>query len=300
MSESTLNLLAASSNRPAWVDWALGQPGRSHYLEANGSRLHFLSWSLDQKHKPTLLFVHGFRGHAHWWDFIAPWFAESYRVVALDLSGMGDSAHREQYDSTTLARDIAAVAEHVSDTPVTAVGHSYGGSRLLRASGERPELFERLVIVDSYVLFEGESLPAGPVKVRGDHVYADLPSAAARFRLLPAQADAMSCLVEHVAAHSLRRSENGWRWKFDTRLPPGGAREADGGQMLARVNCPVDYLYGERSVVVNRERAERIVQALSNGRGPIVIPTGHHHLMFDQPLALISTLRALLAASPRP
>jgi pimeloyl-ACP methyl ester carboxylesterase len=38
-----------------------------------------------------------------------------------------------------------------------------------------------------------------------------------------------------------------------------------------------------------------MVAALPDASGPIVIPNGYHHLMFDQPIALISTLRALLA-----
>ncbi|KSQ25018.1 alpha/beta hydrolase [Pseudomonas aeruginosa] len=298
MSELPSSPHPLAAAHPEWLEKALAQPGRSHYVEANGARLHFLSWGFEDRHKPTLLFVHGFRGHAHWWDFIAPWFTENYRVVAMDLSGMGDSSHRVQYDAGIPSGDIAAIAEHISQSPVIAIGHSYGGSRLLRACSERPELFQRLVIVDSYVVFEGESLPSEPIKVRGNHQYPDLASGAARFRLIPAQADAIPGLVEHVARHSLRRDAGGWRWKFDTSLPPGGAREADGGRMLARVTRPVDYLYGELSVVVNRQRAERIVQALPQACGPIEIPAGHHHLMFDQPLALISTLRALLATQP--
>ncbi|MBA1204263.1 alpha/beta hydrolase [Pseudomonas capeferrum] len=295
MNETASSTCTLAADRPDWLDWALAQPGRSHWIEANGSRLHFLSWGFDASDKPTLLFVHGFRGHAHWWDFIAPWFTEHYRVVAMDLSGMGDSAHRSEYAGTTLALDIAAIAAHISPAPVIAVGHSYGGSRLLRACGERPDLFQRLVIVDSYVLFDDEQLPAEPFKVRGGHVYPDLASGAARFRLIPAQPHAIPALVAHVAGHSLRHTELGWRWKFDPDLPAGGARETDGRQMLARVKCPVDYLYGERSVVVSRARAERVVNALPNARGPIAIAAGHHHLMFDQPLTLISTLRALLA-----
>jgi len=294
MTESSRTLQPVPSARPGWVRWALGQPGSSHFIDANDSRLHFLSWGFEDAHKPVLLFIHGFRGHAHWWDFIAPWFTEQYRVVAMDLSGMGDSAHRARYEAATLSRDIAAIAEHVSN-PVTAVGHSYGGSRLLRACGERPELFQQLVIVDSYVLFEGETLTAEPVKVRRDRQSPDLASGAARFRLLPGQDDAMPCLVEHVANHSLRHNGEGWQWKFDAGLPPGGSRETDGEQMLARITCPVDYVYGDSSVVASRERAERIVRAIRRARGPIAIPAGHHHLMFDQPLTLISTLRALLA-----
>lgn len=299
MSDTSQKPPEFAPERPAWVAWALDRPGRSHFIDANGSRLHFLSWNYEQHDKPTLLFVHGFRGHAHWWDFIAPFFAERYRVIALDLSGMGDSAHRSSYESHTLAHDIVALAEHLDVPRLIAIGHSYGGSRVLRACAERPELFERLIILDSYVLFEGQEALVEPGKIRGDREYPDMQSAVARFRLMPHQNDAMACLVEHVAYHSLRPTATGVRWKFDPGLPSGGARETDGDQLLAKVTRPVDYVFGQHSAVVSQAVAERIVKGLPDVRGPIVIPEGHHHLMFDQPLALISTLRALLAAPRR-
>jgi len=34
--------------------------------------------------------------------------------------------------------------------------------------------------------------------------------------------------------------------------------------------------------------------ALFEGRGPVVIPEAGHHLMMDQPLALVASLRSLL------
>jgi pimeloyl-ACP methyl ester carboxylesterase len=295
MSQTPQQQTDESLARPAWFDWALEHPGRSHYIDANGSRLHLLSWNYEARDKPVLLFVHGFRGHAHWWDFIAPFFAEQYRVIAMDLSGMGDSAHRASYGPQTLADDVIAVAEWLETPRLIAIGHSYGGSRVLRACADRPELFERLVIIDSYVVFSDQEPLREPGKIRGDREYPDIETAVARFRLLPPQADAMPCLVEHVARHSVRETATGVRWKFDVNLPPGGAREADGEQLLARIRRPVDYLFGERSVVVNPALARRVASYLKDVRGPIAIPHGHHHLMFDQPIALISTLRALLA-----
>lgn len=295
MSEIPQQKADESQAPPAWFKWALEHPGRSHYIEANGSRLHLLSWNFEARDKPVLLFVHGFRGHAHWWDFIAPFFAERYRVIALDLSGMGDSAHRASYGPHTLAEDVIAVAEWLDTPRLIAIGHSYGGSRVLRACADRPELFERLIIIDSYVVFSDQEAVKEPAKIRGDREYHDIESAVARFRLLPQQPDAIPCLVEHVARHSVRATATGVRWKFDANLPPGGAREADGEQLLSRIKRPVAYVFGERSVVVTPAMAHRIVNHLTDARGPIAIPDGHHHLMFDQPIALISTLRALLA-----
>jgi pimeloyl-ACP methyl ester carboxylesterase len=61
------------------------------------------------------------------------------------------------------------------------------------------------------------------------------------------------------------------------------------------VHNRVDIVRGEHSVILGAERAARIAALLPNGRGPITMPEAHHHLMLDQPLALVSVLRALLA-----
>lgn len=295
MNEPLSHGIAKAHDQPEWYAWALSKPGTSHFIEVNDNRLHYLAWNHDRRDLPTLLFVHGFRGHAHWWGFIAPFFANSHRIIALDLSGMGDSGHRPAYSSETLAHDIIATIEATCSQPAIAIGHSYGGSQVLRACAERPELFQRLIIIDSYVLFEGEAAFEEPVRIRGDREYPDMASAMARFKLMPWQPEAEPCLVEYVAYHSLRPQGTGFRWKFDPKLPAGGAPENDGGVMLARVTRPVDYVCGEHSEVIPPDRAERMVTALPNVTGPIVIPAGYHHLMFDQPIALISTLRALLA-----
>ena len=64
-------------------------------LEVQGANVNFFSWSEEG---PGLFFVHGHNAHAGWWDFIAPFFKSHYKVVASDLSGMGDSDHRDAYD----------------------------------------------------------------------------------------------------------------------------------------------------------------------------------------------------------
>jgi len=74
-----------------------------------------------------------------------------------------------------------------------------------------------------------------------------------------------------------------------------GSGIRDGRALLRRIGIPVDIVYGEVSVIVDRARAEAVVAELSHGRGPIEIPSGRHHLMLDEPVALIATLRALLA-----
>ena len=63
---------------------------------------------------------------------------------------------------------------------------------------------------------------------------------------------------------------------------------------------PVDYVHAGASQVVNAERARRIVAALPHCRGLVTMPGAGHHMMLDQPLALIEVLHTLLAARGTP
>jgi pimeloyl-ACP methyl ester carboxylesterase len=280
---------------PAWFQWALAQVPESHRVMVDGHAQHYLGWSLQDRHKPLLLLVHGHRAHAHWWDFVAPFLATTHRVIALDLSGMGDSDALDVYPRDQGARDINGLIRALGLPPVIAIGHSNGGLRALAACGQAPELFERLIAIDSYVVFDGGDHPSDPPGLRGDRVYADLDEAVRRYRLLPAQPKNEPWALRHIAQHSLRPAEGGWRWKFDPTMPSGLSYEEPGDTLLAAVHRPVHYVYGEASAVVSAALAQRIVQQLPQGHGPIGIPGGHHHLMVDEPLALIATLRALLA-----
>lgn len=286
---------ADSTTLPAWAAWALGRPGRSRGVPVDGIELHALCWSVEDVDKPPLLFVHGHRAHAHWWDFIAPYFAATHRVFAMDLSGMGDSDRRSVYPAGVAARDIVGLVRALGLAPVTVIGHSNGGLRALRACGEAPDVFERVIAIDSYAVFQGGRHPTEPARLRGDRVYPDLASAVARYRLLPEQSHVEPWALAHVARHSVREVEGGWCWKFDPLMPSGLEQEDDGQALLAAVQRPVHYVYGGASAIVSEALAQRIVRTLPMGHGPIVVPGGHHHLMFDQPAALIAILQALLA-----
>lgn len=281
---------------PAWLTWAMQRPGCSCFLEVDGRHLHYLSWGEGRPERPVLLLVHGMRGHAHWWDAIAPYFSEDYRVIALDLSGMGDSDHRQSYPEQFAALDIIDLIEGAGLGPVIGVGHSYGGSRLLRACADRPELFKRLLVLDSFIVLPGAEIPVDTANTASKRYYPDLPSALQRYRLMPEQPNPVVPILANIARHSLREEEQGWCWKFDLNLPLGLVHEEFGVSLLPRVSRPVDVVYGECSPVVSRQDAQQAVELLPLGRGPFGIPGTYHHMMIDQPLAVIAILRGLLAS----
>jgi pimeloyl-ACP methyl ester carboxylesterase len=260
---------------------------------ASGTQIRYRCWNPDDASLPALLFVHGFRAHSRWWDFIAPSFTDRYRVLALDMSGMGDSGFRPHYTVELFSQNILQVIEDARLAPATLVGHSFGGARVMRFCADYPDLVSRAVVLDSMVHFSAETLRASGSAGRPTP-YPDRASILARYRLSPEQL-AEPYLREYVARHSIREVPGGWRWKFDPSLPLGTS-ETNGTAILDRIRVPFHYVCGELSAIVTPELRGIIGTALppGYGSGPIVIRGAHHHLMLDQPRLLIETLRAIL------
>jgi pimeloyl-ACP methyl ester carboxylesterase len=125
--------------------------------------------------------------------------------------------------------------------------------------------------------------------------YTDRGSILARFRLVPEQ-PALTCVRRYVAERSIVAvPQGGWSWQFDPAIHEalGGVTASD--EELRTITDRVDVVRGEHSTVVSAGMASRIAGLLQKARGPVVVPQAHHHLMLDQPLALVSVLRALLA-----
>ena len=110
-------------------------------------------WKLDtpeEKKLPPLIFLHNFGGgaSAYEWSKVYPAFASTYRVIAPDLIGWGQSAHPiRDYQVTDYLTTLAEFVTQVSDSPVTVVASSLTGALTLRLAIERPELFKALFLV---------------------------------------------------------------------------------------------------------------------------------------------------------
>jgi pimeloyl-ACP methyl ester carboxylesterase len=275
-----------------WVRRMIQLPGRSATLVSDSHTTHYLEWGAPDNSR-VLLLLHGFLGHAHWWDFIAPCFAADYRVLAIDFGGMGDSGWRARYSNRSFVAEVGAMLEMIG-RPATIVGHSFGGRIAAFAAHEFSHLIEHAILVDSSI---GLSNRSGPPRFapRPKKLYPDLEAACARFRFVPDEPPVPPAIMRHLAEHSLRRAPGGFAWKFDETLMGGvDWGETPDREILTRIDLPVDFICGELSEVVPPDLALRIGRALRHGRGPIVIPSAHHHLPVNQPIALVAALRALL------
>ena len=114
------------SDAPGWFSRAIGTSPESHRIDVGGTSILYLAWG--ERDLPGIGLVHGGAAHAHWWDHIGPSFLPDYRVVALDLSGHGDSDRRAGYTLRAWTEEVAAVIDDAGFTsPPVVVGHSMGG-----------------------------------------------------------------------------------------------------------------------------------------------------------------------------
>lgn len=285
-------------NFATFIERSLGRPGTSKHVQAAGISLHYLEWP-GPPGAPTLLLLHGYLAHAHWWDFVAPWLATQYRVIAPDFGGMGDSAPRDSYSYAQFNAEITGLIEALGLAGCIGIGHSFGGRALLYACAARPELFARAIVVDSRLGTPDDPVRGFDEEWRPKKRYADAAEALRRFVLKPIE-PAPEIAMRHLGQMSIRQEPAGWTWKFDENVTRvfqqrgGHGPRVDDRAALAGLPTMVDFIYGEESKVVTPLRAAQLADCLPNVRSVTGIPGGHHHLPISQPIALVTALRLLL------
>lgn len=103
---------------------SLGTGFSSGMAKVNGTTLHYVKGGAGS----AVILLHGFP--EDWYEFrkVMPRLAKKFRVVAVDLRGVGGSeATPSGYDAANLAEDIHQLAKQLHLERVYVVGHDIGG-----------------------------------------------------------------------------------------------------------------------------------------------------------------------------
>jgi pimeloyl-ACP methyl ester carboxylesterase len=291
---------------PAWFDRAIAhEPERSRITVA-GAGIEVMAWG--QRGAPGLLLLHGGMAHAEWWRFIAPFFADTHRVVAPSWSGMGGSEWRDAYRIDTYVDEMMAVAEATGlfegATKPVVLAHSFGGFPTMRCAREHGDKFSGMMILDSPVLSaeqrrrRNERRKDEP-QPRDTRIYASEAEALSRFRFSPNQPCDNFYIVDFIARTSLRPvtaadGSPGWTWKFDPFMWSRLDR-SEGAEDLTDARCRMATLWGGQSSLFQAEVIDYVKSVAPQGTLFVEIPEAHHHVMADQPLALVAAVRSVIA-----
>lgn len=98
----------------------------------------------------TLLMIHGIAGDSRTWDEPMNRLAGSYRVLAPDLPGHGESEKpRGDYSLGAHACFLRDLLRSLGIARATVVGHSLGGGIAMQLAYQHPECVDRMVLVAS-------------------------------------------------------------------------------------------------------------------------------------------------------
>jgi len=269
-------------------------PAHDHFLSIDGLRLRYREWG-DASSPPVVL-LHGGSAHAHWWDFFAPAIADTYRILALDLRGHGDSDHADPpaYRTGDYTRDLAQFVEAMALGRIDLIGHSLGGMVATAYAGLAPQHLKSLVVVDSQLrITAGGAHYMLRLHNFPQTFHRDREQAIRRFRLLPTRTEATAEVLAHVAAHGIRQLPDGrWTLKFD-RESLAHAEPQDLTPVLQRVTCPILLVRGAHSTLLTHAALAALLAAAPQAQAS-EIPNAHHHVMLDNPPAFARVVRTFL------
>ncbi len=101
--------------------------------------------------EPAMVFIHGGLADRTFWDAQLKAFAESHRVIALDLAGHGESgSNREKWGIPEFGADVKAVADAENLRRMFLFGNSLGGPVAIEASLLMPERALCVVGIDTF------------------------------------------------------------------------------------------------------------------------------------------------------
>ncbi len=137
----------AVTERPAWVDDELF-PFESRFIEIDGHHVHYV----DEGAGPVLLFLHGNPTWSFEYREVIEALRCDFRCIAVDYPGFGLSSAAPGYRHLPEehAGVIGALVETLALRGVTLVAHDWGGPIGLATVQRRPDVFDRLVLTNTW------------------------------------------------------------------------------------------------------------------------------------------------------
>jgi pimeloyl-ACP methyl ester carboxylesterase len=264
--------------------------------DVDGLRLKGLAWGPEDG--LPVLALHGWMDHAASFQELGPRLT-GCRVVALDLSGQGLSAHRAAHATYNIWDDlpqIAGLLDQLGWEDCVLVAHSRGANIAALFAAAQPERVRALVSLDSLVpkpteddfvttlrafidqTRKQQARPARTFATREDYI---------RRRCEQGNSRQTS---EALADRALETAEDGVRMRGDPRLFASSAvklTRADVEAVLRSIQCPVLNIWAKDGVLRTRPETAALARLGTElvQRYETLELAGDHHFHLDAPVA---------------
>jgi pimeloyl-ACP methyl ester carboxylesterase len=260
-------------------------------------RLSGLQWGTGD---PQVVLLHGGAQNAHTWDTVL--MALDRPALAIDLPGHGHSDWRDDhaYSPQNNAVDAAAAVEQLAPDADLLVGMSLGGLTAFCKAAQRPDLVDRLAIID--VTPGTDHAKAEPIVtfISGPEVFGSFEEILERtVEFNPTRS--VSSLRRGILHNARPNPDGTWTWRWDPvkdwDLADGAEAMPDFGSLWDQVDAvqaPIHLLRGgAKGSVVDDADVEELLRRQPTAEVVTVEGAGHS-IQGDRPLVLAEHLDRLL------
>lgn len=265
---------------------------RDYTLTHAGLKFHVTEWGPIAA-KPVVM-MHGIRGYGETFSGVALALQPSYRVIAFDQRGRGqtDWDVDRNYYTDTYVSDLGAIVNALGLKKFDLLGHSMGGINAIVYASQNPDRVSKLVIEDAGPGAFETSPGASRIRQELENTPAwfdswDTASAFMR-NLRPTVTE--EARQQRLQSMLKPASEGGYTWRYDhagivaTRLNPDPNRVVDLRPHVAAIGCETLLVRGSKTDYLQPEMAN-----LMCGLNPRItckeISDAGHYVHDDQPSA---------------
>ncbi len=241
-----------------------------------------------------LLLIAGFLCDHSYWSLIMPSLVTQYQVIRVDNRGMGrSSAPDSPYTIQEMAKDIAALLDHIDIGQVNVVGHSMGGQIAQELVLAHPGRVKSLILLSTFAKADG----------RCNHVIAtwgDLPSSidlklyeqvvfpwifTDEFYTIPGMVEQ---LIEWAVNYPFTPATHTLYHHSRAIL------SSDTQDRLHNIDCPTLILVGKQDILTPVKFSEQLAQSIPHAE-LVVIDRGGHGFLIECSDTVISVMLKFLA-----
>jgi len=251
---------------------------------------------IDEGEGPeTIVFSHGLLFSSAMFARQVEHFKSSYRCIAFDHRGQGQSpVTKDGYDMDTLADDAIKLIEDLGVGPVHFAGLSMGGMVGMRVAIKRPDLLKSLILLDTSADDESDENKSGYATLNfigrwfgfGLVVKKLLPIMFGKtFLNTPARAAEVKHWSEVLASNGRIGTTRAVKGVIARSSVTGG---------LDQITMPTLILVGDEDVATPPEKSEKL-QGQITGSKLVIIPNSGHSSTIEEPEAVNSAIAAFLS-----
>lgn len=237
----------------------------SHKFTSQRIQLHYVEW--ENEDAPPLIMVHGGSDHCRNWDWAAKALNKQFHIIAPDLRGHGDSDwSTTSYRLLDFIYDLNHLIAVNKFKKVSIIAHSFGGWISLLLAGLKPELVEKLVVIEGL----DTKTPERRAKMLNSNIeridawmnlvtaistvsHKSYPSFEAALEKMHSENSYLSEeQARHLTEHAVRKNADGtYSWKFDRHVMPLDEEVEmsidDVFAIWRKISCPVLIIQGQES-----------------------------------------------------